>query len=305
MQTGPDYSAMEGSRLRLRDGRALGYAEYGDAEGVPVFYFHGHPGSRLEGALADSAARRLGVRLVGVDRPGMGHSDFHPGRGFLDWPATVVELADALGFERFAVQGVSGGGPYALACAYTIPQRLRACGVVAGMGPIHELGIQGMLPVVRLHFTVARRARWLLRPLMWVYLGRFQGRSLDKRSFARLVARLSHGNDELAASHELASGYLREILEAFRQGTRGPAYEARLYTRPWGFRLEKIELPRVFLWHGESDLHIPVRMGRAMAKSIPNCQARFFPGEDHFTPVLRHLDEILTAMRKQVAVPPC
>ena len=119
--------------IQLRNGRRLAYALYGKPDGTPVFHFHGHPGSRLEGKLADRAARRLGVRLIVADRPGMGFSDYQPQRRLLDWPDTLVELADVLGIERFAVQGTSGGGPYALACAFRIPERLTACGVIAGL----------------------------------------------------------------------------------------------------------------------------------------------------------------------------
>jgi pimeloyl-ACP methyl ester carboxylesterase len=66
--------------LRLRDGRLLGYARYGDPNGTPVFYFHGFPGSRLEARLADAVASRNGVRVIALDRPGSGLSDFKPAR---------------------------------------------------------------------------------------------------------------------------------------------------------------------------------------------------------------------------------
>ena len=70
----------------------------------------------------------------------------------------------------FAVQGASGGGPYALACACKNPDRLTARGVIAGLGPIYELGIGGMMPLNRLQFTVARKTPWLLQPLFWAVL---------------------------------------------------------------------------------------------------------------------------------------
>src|SRR5215475_3198278 len=111
--------------LRLADGRALGYAEFGDSGGEPFFYFHGHPGSRLEARFAESAATAAGVRIIALDRPGYGLSDWQPGRAILDWPADVTEAADLLGIGGFSVVGGSGGGPYALACAYRLPDRVR------------------------------------------------------------------------------------------------------------------------------------------------------------------------------------
>jgi pimeloyl-ACP methyl ester carboxylesterase len=104
--------------IRLRDGRRLGYAGWGDAGGQPLLYFHGWPGARVEGRLADEAARVRGVHLIGIDRPGMGLSDFQPRRTLVDWPDDVLQLAAALTLERFAVLGISDGGPYAAACAW-------------------------------------------------------------------------------------------------------------------------------------------------------------------------------------------
>ncbi len=107
--------------IQLPDGRKLSYAEYGDSQGVPVFFFHGFPGSRFDGEYSGQAAAEMGIRLIAPDRPGMGHSDFQPNRRLLDWPADVGRLADTLGLDKFGVLGYSGGGPHALACAVRIP----------------------------------------------------------------------------------------------------------------------------------------------------------------------------------------
>jgi pimeloyl-ACP methyl ester carboxylesterase len=115
-------------RIELRDGRQLGYAEWGDSAGGPLLFFHGWPGSRLEGRLGDEAAKTCRVRLIALDRPGMGLSDFQSRRALVDWPDDVVQLADALGLERFAVLGISGGGPYAAACAWKLSDRLTHAG---------------------------------------------------------------------------------------------------------------------------------------------------------------------------------
>ena len=119
--------------VRLRDGRRIGVAEFGTLRGTPVFYFHGFPASRLEGQLVHDAAVRQHVRLVALDRPGFGCSDFRP-RTLADWPRDVVEVADALGVNRFAIYGLSGGAPFALACAADLPDRVSATAIVAGLG---------------------------------------------------------------------------------------------------------------------------------------------------------------------------
>jgi pimeloyl-ACP methyl ester carboxylesterase len=124
-------------QIKLKDGRSLGYAEYGNTNGQPVFCFHGFPGSRLDWPLCDAnnSADELKARIIVADRPGMGLSDFKRGREILDWPDDLIELADALHVDRFAVLGFSGGGPYAAACAFKIPERLTATAIVCGMGP--------------------------------------------------------------------------------------------------------------------------------------------------------------------------
>ena len=144
--------------LRLADGRRLSYAEYGDPDGEPVILLHGNPGSRLFYGLIPGAPFRAGLRLICPDRPGYGQSDFFPrGRGVEDYPDDVTALADALGLDRFAIFGASGGGPYALACAWKIPHRLTAIGVFASIGPFTPEVAHDMNPSVRLMFRIASK----------------------------------------------------------------------------------------------------------------------------------------------------
>src|SRR5215204_6111862 len=121
----------------LSDGRTLGYAQWGSSDGAPVLGFHGTSLSRLAHVGAD-APRAAGVRLILVDRPAYGLSDLHPGRALLDWPRDIAELADGLDVDRFAVFGMSGGGPHAASCAYTLPDRVSALGLVSSPGPVWD-----------------------------------------------------------------------------------------------------------------------------------------------------------------------
>ena len=131
-------------QVKLRDGRMLGYAEYGSPDGKPVFYFHGFPGSRLDWLLTDpdNTAAEQNARIIAVDRPGMGLSDYQRGRKIADWPDDVIELANALQVDSFSVLGISGGGPYAVSCAFGIGDRLARCGIVCGMGPADAPGMK-------------------------------------------------------------------------------------------------------------------------------------------------------------------
>lgn len=286
--------------IKLKDDRTLGYAEYGDLEGKQVFHFHGHPGSRLQTKLIAEVAAKLGIRIIGIDRPGMGLSAFKPGRQILDWPDDVVQLADALEIDHFAVEGASGGGPYAAVCAYKIPDRLTACGIVAGVGPIDLLSTKGMMMSNRLQFFIARWAPWLLIPLLWLFLGRNRRHIQDEKRIedmsSNMMRQLSEVDRKAMNDPLLRKLFVLYLFEAFRQGSKGPACEAKLYARPWGFRLEDISLAKVYLWHGELDLQVPISMGRAMVKAIPNCKARFNPNDAHMSVALNHLEEIMEAM---------
>ncbi len=283
--------------LRLSDGRRLGYASYGDPQGKPLFFFHGMPGSRLEGELADAAAKKLGVRVIAADRPGYGLSDFVPRRTFLDWPTDVLELAGALGIERFAVAGVSGGGPYVAACAFRIPERLTGAGIIAGVSSFDVPDATvGMSQGNRFLFGLARRFPWLVRPpmaLMGMLARRFPDRMM------RTMIRSMPGPDQAAlARPEILALFKRDIAEAFRSGSRGAAWEALMYARPWGFRLEEIAM-EVHLWQGELDKNVPPSMGRYQAHTIPNCRATFYPGEGHISLVVNHVEEIHGTLMSQ------
>jgi len=153
--------------IRLPDGRRLGYAEYGDLTGKPVFFFHGWPSSRLFLRSQAAVTAAQGVRVIACERPGFGLSDFQPKRQLLDWPVDVLALADALGIDRFAVAGHSGGGPYAAACAFKIPSRVTAAAIISGLAPLDCPQATGdMMAANRLFFGLARRLPWLHRLLL-------------------------------------------------------------------------------------------------------------------------------------------
>ncbi|MEW6232801.1 MAG: alpha/beta hydrolase [Chloroflexota bacterium] len=281
------------NQIKLRDGRSLGYAEYGDLSGKPVLHFHGTPSSRFEGSrpVVGEIATRLHARIIVVERPGFGLSDFKPGRTIGDWPDDVNELADALNLDRFAVMGLSGGGPYVAACAYKIPQRLSAAGIISGVSPLDAPGaFDGMGKTDRQAFDLARKAPWLLRPIFW-YMARESRKNPDK-VIAQLVAEALEPDKTAMAQADVKETLIKMMNGAFQQGARGTAWEYVLFVRPWGFRLEDIRIP-VYLWHGEMDTMCPINMGRYIARAIPDCRAEFFPQEGHISLIVNHYEELL------------
>jgi pimeloyl-ACP methyl ester carboxylesterase len=279
-------------RLTLTDGRTLGYAEYGAPAGTPVFFFPGTPSGRLFHHPDESIAISLGARMITVDRPGFGLSDFQPKRSLLDFAQDVVQLAETLELDRFAVAGISGGGPYVAACAFKIPERLTAAGIVSGVGPTDgPEGTRGMSRERRLGVIVARHVPWLTRPLLWRVSNPQRG---GERYFEKIVAQSSVRDRAILARPEVKSMLIRNWLEATRDGVRGYAWESVIFSRPWGFRLEDIRM-QVHLWHGEDDLSIPVSVARHVAAAIPNCHATFIHEEGHFL-LFDHWREIIGTM---------
>ena len=283
----------EDRTLRLRDARDLGYAEYGDAAGTPVFVFHGSPGSRLQVRAAHGPAQARGIRIIAPDRPGLGLSTRKRGREIADWPDDVRELADALGIARFAVIGISGGGPYAAACAWALGGRITRAGIISGVAPADGPGLGGGLRrPSRLAFNLVLHTPWLLRCVM--ALGGVGSRRFPERLFEQVRALTPPIDQPILDRPEVADCLTAGLREAFRQGGQGASDELLLLTRPWTFRLEEIRAP-VRLWHGEADGVVPVAMGRHLAQAIPHCRAEFIPGAGHYL-VFDRIGPLLEAM---------
>jgi len=281
--------------VTLQDGRALGFAEYGDPIGTPVFYFHGHPGSRLEYPLFDpeDAASELGVRLIAPDRPGHGLSDPQRGRTMLDWPDDVIELADALQIDRFVVLGVSGGGPFAEACAYKIPQRVTRTAIVCGMGPANAPGTRDGISWI--YAGKPAIVRNLLLKMM-VFGMRRDPEKFKQRFLSQMNEALPAPDAGVMSDPALAGPFLDWTFgEALRSGIHGASHDAKLYSKPWGFRLEDIT-GSVHLWHGEMDLQVLPSVGHSVAETIPNCHATFSTDDGHLSLPRRFMRDALRAL---------
>jgi len=289
----PRFAAADRTRQRIRlpDGRYLGYAEYGDADGMPVFYFHGFPGSRFEARLAGQEAASCGIRLISIDRPGYGLSDEKRRRTLLDWPDDTVHLADFLGIRRFSAVGVSGGGPYAAACAFKIPNRLVKVGIVCGLCPVVSSNgrIKTAEPVATGLLLAGKFPNLAQMPFAVAALMYRRHPALMLRLISCRLAPCDRRVLQLPELHELLCDSFRE---AFRRNLLGPARDMVLYGRDWGFALHDIHIP-TRLWHGEQDAVVPSAMGHLLANEIPACRAVFFPQDGHFSIITNRLGEIL------------
>jgi pimeloyl-ACP methyl ester carboxylesterase len=282
----------------LPDGRRLGYDEHGPSNGKPLFYFHGSPSSRVESALYmnEELLQSLNVRLIAVDRPGMGLSDFQPNRSLLDWPQDVLALADHLKIERFAILAYSLGGPYGLASAFAIPQRLTKVGIVSGAALFTETElVNNINEGTRRFLNMPREKPWASRLFLGTMLV-VMPRIAPNRFIAGAASVLPKPDRVLVSTNPvLQKGFIRSVREAMRQGTRGAFHESLLAISDWGFRLQDIQTP-IQLWHGEEDQNIPIEMARYAAAAVPKCEAKFYPNEGHLSLFKKNAEEIIHAL---------
>lgn len=269
-------SRREGS-LTLGDGRRLSYAQWGPAGAVPVFYCHGFPGSHAEGELLQPGTELLGVnvRLIALDRPGFGASTFQHGRSILDWAADVNEAANLLSIDQFAVLGVSGGGPYALACGHALKDRVTSVGVAVGIAPREAPGMDTA--------AIARTSRrWLVRRVQFALAAYAMKAGREERFLNAAIATMASVDREMLAAGRAREIFAATMTDAFAQGGRGAAHEAGLYRKPHGFDLAQIVAP-TFLWYGAADETVPAQAGRWLADQIPGSRFVLWPDHGHLT----------------------
>ncbi len=284
--------------IELSNGRNLGYIEYGNPNAVPIFYFHGRDGSRLEAVFGkESFCNELEIRFVCPDRPGMGLSDFQKDRLITDWPNDIIELAEHLAIDKFAVLGGSGGTPYALACAYKIPDFLTGCAIVSGLGP-YNLIKDKIEKQTRYQFIIARRFPLLHRLMLTLTLRRFNNEQWWEKNFQKLYKKLPERDQAMISDSTIKKRMINKTKEAYNQGIKGPAEDFRLYTKPWGFELNEIpNTVNVHIFHGELDSTIPVVIAQELSDQIPNCNITIYPDEGHMSTYINHFTEIIEKLK--------
>jgi pimeloyl-ACP methyl ester carboxylesterase len=287
------------STVSLPDGRRLAFAEWGVPDGKPLFFFHGTPHSRLY-CPDESGTIAAGVRVITVDRPGVGGSDIRPARRVGDWPPDVRDLADSLGIDRFAVVGWSGGGPYAAACAALIPSRLTAAGIVSS----RHLGQYNFVerPESYGELDADDRATYDLAqkdPAAAAELAAQQNADLVARIQANprtfiTAATQPEGDRWFFADETEARPFYLALAESVRQGIDGLRWELIDMWFPWGFRLDEIAM-RVHLWHGEQDPRVARRHIEFIAERIPDSVLTTWPDVGHFG-IAKYWGQILAAL---------
>ena len=281
---------MQEHRIEV-DGRVLCVAEAGDSDGHAVFALHGTPGSRIFWHEVVEDAERQGIRLIAYDRPGYGRSDPHRGRTVADAADDIAAIADALGVDRYAVYGGSGGGPHALANAVR-PERVAAVAALASVAPWGADGLDwldGMGQDNLDEFGATIEGEEALRR----YLDEQREAMLagSPEAIAETLESLLCPPDRACLTGELARYFHDQIREALRDGVDGWLDDDFVFLRPWGFELGDISVP-VQVWHGSQDQFVPVAHGRWLAARIPGAEEHVYDEDGHLTLQIERIGDV-------------
>lgn len=281
--------------MTLIDGRTLAFQAVGMPDGPTMFHNHGGPSSRLEVKLIEAAARQHGLRVVGVDRPGIGQSSPHPSRTLSGWATDVAALADHLEVDRFCVSGWSEGGPYALACAAGLPPDRLALTISVAGGSYGAFGDNWASGYLNLADWIGGFLAMHFRPGFRLMYDALAWQSVDHpESYWRtLVKALCPYDQAVCTRPGVKEAFLAASAECFSRGAGGLVTDAGLLYRAWDFDLGRIR-NCVDFWQGDADTLVPLEINRKVAEAVPNAAWNAVPGAGHFV-FLGEIDRILAS----------
>jgi len=287
--------------IRLPDGRPLSVWAGGDPGGVPAIYFHGTPSSRLLAVAGHDAAVRQGVRLIAANRPGYGAAPDAP-TSLTSVAEDTLALADALGLSRFAVLGVSGGGPYALACGALEPARVAAVGVAVGIGPWRLIDPRESNPEDRAALALADAGSVgatlvaFKRAATEEYASMLE---LDDDAMMDEFIRLVPEPERVAVfTPQMRTWWAADMREALTSYD-GYARDNLAWGGDWDIDLASVVSP-TWLWYGDEDRLVPADHGRWLHERIAHSTLVIRPGCGHGRTVFPFWDDMLMTLRGAV-----
>jgi pimeloyl-ACP methyl ester carboxylesterase len=287
--------------VTLPDGRRVHLWQGGATQGPTVVFLHGCPDTRRAAFPGRAAAESAGVRLLAVNRPGYGRSD-PAASGHGSFADDLIAVADLLGVGRFAVLGMSLGGPYALACAARHPHRVTAAGVVAApamsLGPPwhrDDLTPEQQTFFARLVSCSVEEAMELMRPEFEDFVATVSPQDPDEVAVAERWNRGLHPLD-LAVLSELPSTEIAASAREALMSSDGYLRDAAVTFRRWDFRPEDVSCP-TWLWYGAYDANAPARNGRWFADRVPGASLVVRQDTAHLGSLHRYWDDMLATLR--------
>jgi pimeloyl-ACP methyl ester carboxylesterase len=264
--------------------RKVAWLERGDPLGYPVFYAHGNPGSRLELLFLDAKARDYGIRLIVMDRPGMGASSFVSDYDLLDFAGDIKKLANEKGLDEFGLMGWSSGGPPILATAYYLPQRARFAISISGYT---NFGEYDQARQVMSEYGLRGPELSEARPMLFKQafkVARLADLALPGVYMAVAEAEMPASDRVLLNDKQISELFVRNQQEALAQGVEGAIQDLEVQWNAWPFALAEIQVP-VHIYQGQKDTFVPAEFARHMAREIPDATLDIMPESGHLLPL--------------------
>lgn len=289
----------DNSVVTLAAGRQVGLACYGADGGFPVLAFHGTPASRLMYRKGHQMALKLGLKLIAPDRPGYGLTPLDENPSLAERTQLNMAIADALKLDRFALIGISGGGPYATALAAYAPERVTALSLVSPMGPVADYIAAGKppLPLMQRRFfmKLSQRRRVLTNGAKIAVSAFHRAPLAMSRAF-----RIALGGDDrrILSDAGIRDSLIEMTEEAVKSGPAGAIADFAIFGKPWNIDFSAIAAPAT-VWAGTADKVVPVPVCRYLSERISNCKYREVPGAGHFW-ILSNIGRVLGDLREQI-----
>lgn len=272
-----------------KDNKRIYYYLFGNTQTKPIFFFHGYPGTGKQAFLLSNTSFDDNYFIVAIDRPGYGLSDPQPGLTLKKFAQDILELSEYLKIDKFISMGVSGGGPFAAAVAYYLPDKVFKVGSISGVAPVTVKNIfylnseqkktyflKKLLPKNIVSYLVERRLSALLKQL----------NNLESSD-------LLNNRDKLVFQNPEVGQFLIETFnEALAHGPAGIMTDMEILSSPWGFEIENIKVP-YYLWHGDEDKIVHFQMANYMRKRLQDVKFKIFPTEGHYSLAYNHKSQIL------------
>ncbi|MGD8926469.1 MAG: alpha/beta hydrolase, partial [Thioalkalispiraceae bacterium] len=280
---------MQQQIYKLSNGARLSYCRFGLRGGAPAFYFHGLPGSRLEGELLDASCKKYGLELFAPDRFGFGGTTPQQQDRYRLWAAAIDEFAAHLGIKRFYLIAASGGAPYALACASLLAPHVIATGICCGLGSLATPELRkSMSSYARGAIFLAKHSPTLLK-LSYGMILNIVAHYFSTQAITVLGMINGKADREALAEPKIHQILARDIAGAFSQGSCGGVEDLIAANQAWPFELNHIQ--NIQLWHGDQDRVVPLIHSAWLQRQIPAARLHIRSGEGHFSLPIRYNDE--------------
>lgn len=281
----------------LEDKRKLGFAEYGNSEEYPIIYCHGSQSSRLEMHYDIYFAIENDLRIITIDRPGHGLSDFNPNGSILQFARDVKQLIDYLEINKFSVIGMSAGAPFALGIAYLFPENIYKTSIISGFAPFNNESKKHVSKEVKLMLNLAKTFPVLLKLLLKIQVKRLDKN--PKKVLNGFLKIMSQPDQEILKNDAVMKVLENTFKEAFRNGSKGVTYEiSNLLVKNWEFELNKIQVPVTF-WQGKKDNNVPFQWAQYMSSKIKGSHLKEYPKKGHLM-IFEYAKEIFTDLKTNI-----